>query len=58
MCIDTFLRVEGRRPGLGLGGDCGVMEEFAWAERPEGEGRFAWVVDGGCVPGIAERARD
>lgn len=52
------MRVEGRRPGLELGGDCGVMDKFAWAERPKGEGRFAWVVDGGCVPGIAERARD
>lgn len=41
-----------------VGRDCGVGEECAWAERPEGEGRFAWVEDGGCVPGITERARD
>lgn len=38
--------------------DCGVEEEFAWAERPEGDGRLAWVGDGGCVPGTAERAKD
>lgn len=33
------------------------MELGKREERPEGEGRFAWVGgDGGCVPGV-ERAR-
>lgn len=48
----------GGEEGWTVGRDCGVGEGCAWAERPEGEGRFAWVEDGGCVPGITERASD